>query len=69
MEIPLPARLAALADVYDALVCARVYKPPFSYSEAMRIILEGKETQFDPILADSVIHLQDRFQEIAEQYK
>jgi putative two-component system response regulator len=69
IEIPLTARLAAIADVYDALVCARVYKPPFSNSEAMHIILEGKGTQFDPILVDSVVHLQDRFKEIAEQYK
>jgi putative two-component system response regulator len=68
-ETPLTARLAALADVYDALVCARVYKEPFPYSEAIRIITEGRATQFDPVLADSVIHIQDRFKEIAEQYK
>jgi putative two-component system response regulator len=68
-ETPLSARLAALADVYDALVCARVYKPPFSYIEAIKIITDGKETQFDPVLVDSVINIQDRFKEIAEQYK
>jgi putative two-component system response regulator len=68
-ETPLTARLAALADVYDALVCARVYKEPFPYPEAIRIITEGRATQFDPVLADSVIHIQDRFKEIAEKYK
>ena len=68
-EIPLPARLAAIADVYDALVCARVYKAAFPYSEAIKIITDGKGTQFDPIIADAVVHIQDRFQEIAEQYK
>ncbi|MCL1815967.1 MAG: response regulator [Treponema sp.] len=68
-NIPLPARLAALADVYDALVCARVYKAAMSYEEAIKIIADGKGTQFDPILADAVLEIQDRFQEISQQYK
>jgi putative two-component system response regulator len=68
-EIPLVARLAALADVYDALVCARVYKAAFTYTEAINIITEGCGTQFDPIIAEAVVKIQERFQEIAEQYK
>jgi putative two-component system response regulator len=68
-DIPLVARLAAVADVYDALVSARVYKSAFSYSEAVRIILDGKGTQFDPIIADAVAQVQDQFQSIAEQYR
>jgi putative two-component system response regulator len=65
--IPLPARLASLADVYDALVCVRVYKQAFSYEEAIRIITEGRATQFDPILTDAVVRIQDQFREIAIQ--
>jgi putative two-component system response regulator len=65
----LPARLAAVADVYDALVCARVYKSAMPYTEAVKIITEGKGTQFDPVLVDAVLMIQDRFKEIAEQYK
>jgi len=68
-EIPLAARLAALADVYDALVCARVYKAAFSYGEAIKIIADGSATQFDPVITDALMHIQDRFREIAEQYK
>jgi putative two-component system response regulator len=68
-DIPLAARLAALADVYDALVCARVYKSAFSYSDSINIIVEGKGTQFDPVLAEAVVQIQDRFQRIAEQYR
>ena len=68
-EIPMAARLAAIADVYDALVCARVYKAAFPYSEAIKIITDGSGTQFDPVLADAVTHIQDRFREIADQYK
>jgi len=68
-EIPLVARLAALADVYDALVCARVYKAAFSYAEAIKIITDGSGTQFDPIVTGALLNIQGRFQEIAEQYK
>ena len=67
--IPLPARLAAIADVYDALVCARVYKAAFPYNQAVKIIIEGSGTQFDPVMAEAVVHIQDRFQEIAQKYK
>ncbi len=49
-EIPMEARIMALADVYDALVSKRVYKDSFSFEEADRIILEGMGSQFDPRL-------------------
>jgi putative two-component system response regulator len=65
-EIPLSARIASLADVYDALVCARVYKAAFPYNEAIRIIQEGRGTQFDPVLTDAVMAIKDKFQAIAE---
>jgi putative two-component system response regulator len=68
-DIPLTARLAAIADVYDALVCARVYKAAFPYSEAVKIITDGSGTQFDPVLAEALTHVQGRFQEISERYK
>ena len=68
-NIPLAARLAALADVYDALVCARVYKAAMSYEEAIKIITDGKGGQFDPVLTDAVTQIQDRFKEISQQYK
>ncbi|MDR1626608.1 MAG: response regulator [Spirochaetia bacterium] len=64
-EIPLSARLASLADVYDALVCVRVYKKAFSYGEAIRIITEGRGTQFDPVLTDALAAIHDQFREIA----
>ncbi len=49
-EIPLEARIMAIADVYDALVSKRVYKESFSFEKANQIITEGMETQFDPCL-------------------
>ncbi len=49
-EIPLEARIMAIADVYDALVSTRVYKQRYSPQKANRIILNGMGTQFDPSL-------------------
>ena len=49
-EIPLEARIMAIADVYDALVSKRVYKESYSFEKADQIILEGMGTQFDPQL-------------------
>jgi putative two-component system response regulator len=68
-RIPLAARLAALSDVYDALVCDRVYKSALSCEEAVKIIADGRGTQFDPILTDAVIQIQDRFKAISQKYK
>jgi putative two-component system response regulator len=50
--IPLLGRLMAIADVYDALTSERPYKKAFSHEEAVRIILEGKGTHFDPTLVN-----------------
>ncbi|MBO5987636.1 MAG: HD domain-containing protein, partial [Lachnospiraceae bacterium] len=47
-EIPLSARIMAVADVFDALTSKRVYKPAFSMEVALEIIREGQGTQFDP---------------------
>ena len=68
LDIPLVARMAAIADVYDALVSVRVYKPAFSFNEAVKIIVDGSASQFDPVLTDAVVHVQDAFQYIAEHY-
>jgi putative two-component system response regulator len=50
-KIPLCARIMAIADVYDALVEDRVYRPAMSHDEAVRIIVEDGGTVFDPVLA------------------
>ena len=54
-EIPLEARIMALADVYDALISDRVYKKAYSKEKAIEIIKEGRGTQFDPLLVDLFI--------------
>lgn len=54
-EIPIPARLMALADVFDALVTKRAYKAPFPFHEAVAIIYEGRKNHFDPIIVDAFL--------------
>ena len=65
-EIPLQARMMALADVYDALISERPYKKAFTHKEAMQIIADGRGTQFDPDLTDLFISLSDKIKEISE---
>jgi putative two-component system response regulator len=56
-NIPLPGRIMTLADVYDALVSERSYKKALSHAEAVKIIRDGKGTQFDPELTDVFIKI------------
>jgi putative two-component system response regulator len=53
--IPLSARLMALADVFDALISARVYKVAFSHDEARDLIAAGRGVHFDPDIADAFL--------------
>ncbi len=64
-DIPLPGRIMALADVYDALISRRVYKAPFSHHDAVTIISEGRGTHFDPTIFDAFIDIQEQFRQIA----
>ena len=64
-EIPISGRLMALADVYDALISKRVYKPPFPHEKAVEIIVEGKGNHFDPDIVDAFIELEQTFRNIA----
>lgn len=66
--IPISARLMALANVFDALICARVYKPPMPYEEAYSIIVSGSGTHFDPDVVDAFIREFDTFKRIADNY-
>jgi HD-GYP domain-containing protein (c-di-GMP phosphodiesterase class II) len=52
-QIQLPARIVALADVYDALTSKRVYKDAMTHQAAAAIIVQGRGTQFDPMVVDA----------------
>jgi putative two-component system response regulator len=66
--IPISARLMAVADVYDALICRRIYKAPMSHEQARAIIVQGRGQHFDPDIVDAFLSLQDAFQDIASRY-
>ncbi|MFM2065749.1 MAG: hypothetical protein RLZZ584_658 [Pseudomonadota bacterium] len=67
-DIPLAARLMALADVFDALISRRVYKEPFPPDEARRMIVEQRGQHFDPDVCDAFDAAYDEFCEIARRY-
>ena len=67
-DIPLCARLIAVADVYDALISARVYRQGMPHPDAFAIIVEGKGSLFDPDIVDAFVVIEHEFQEIAERY-
>ena len=68
-EIPLYARIVAIADVFDALVSKRCYKDEYPASVAKDIILEGKGTHFDPKCVDAFERAFDKLVEIHKRYK
>jgi putative two-component system response regulator len=67
-DIPIAARLMAVADVYDALISRRVYKEGMPHAQAVGIIAEGKGLHFDPDVVDAFLALQDEFQAIAARF-
>ena len=67
-EIPLSAKMMAIADVFDALVSERVYKKAFSFSEAKDIMSAGRGKHFDPVLLDAFLANYDAFTAIATQH-
>jgi putative two-component system response regulator len=67
--IPVSARLMALADVFDALTCRRVYKPPMPLMQARTIIVADRDRQFDPDVVDAFLSIFDQFQTITERYR
>jgi HD-GYP domain-containing protein (c-di-GMP phosphodiesterase class II) len=65
-EIPLSARIVALADVYDALISERPYKKAFSHKESIKMIVAEKGKQFDPDIVNAFLLCKDDFLEIAD---
>jgi putative two-component system response regulator len=68
-EIPLSARMMAVADVYDALVSRRYYKESMSHEEAEAQILKERGTHFDPELVEAFLESGEAFREIADCYR
>jgi putative two-component system response regulator len=67
-EIPLCGRLMALADAYDALISKRVYKPPLTHEEVVKIIIKDRGTHFDPDVVDAFLAVSEEFRNIAREH-
>jgi putative two-component system response regulator len=66
-NIPLAARITALADVYDAITTKRPYKDPMSHEQAVSIIRKSCGTQFDPAVVEAFLRKQRTFADIAAE--
>lgn len=58
----------AVADVYDALISRRVYKPQMPHDKAVALIRDGRGSHFDPDICDAFLNNAERFREIAERF-
>ncbi len=67
-EIPLSARIMAIADVFDALVSERIYKKAFSYEKAMAIIKDGSGKHFDPKVVEAFVDSSEEIFAVADKF-
>ena len=68
-DIPLCARIMAVADVTDALLSFRPYKDPMDIDKAMSILIEGKGTQFEPCIVDAAITLKPLILALSQEFR
>lgn len=66
--IPLSARLMAVADVYDALISARTYRPAFTHETAIELIRQGSGQHFEEDIVDALLAIEEKFTIIAAQF-
>jgi len=68
-EIPLSARIMAVADVFDALVSKRSYKEGMPFEKAMSIIREGSGSHFDPLVVQAFVDAEDQVRKVSAEKK
>jgi putative two-component system response regulator len=67
-QIPLAARLMAVADVYDALISKRVYRPAFTHQTAIELVRQGRGEHFDPDIVDAMLVIEEQFRALAAEF-
>ena len=67
-QIPLSARLMAVADVFDALMTTRPYRSPMTCEQVYKIVVESSGSHFDPHIVDVFMNVQDEFRDIASKW-
>lgn len=67
--IPVSARLMAVADVYDALISRRRYRPAFTHETAVELIRQGRGEDFDPDVVDAMLAIEEKILQIANEFR
>jgi CHASE2 domain-containing sensor protein len=68
-DIPIPGRIMAVADVYDAITHYRGYQGESSHEDAVRVMIGDRGTHFDPDVLDAFLEVQEEFRKIAGRYR
>jgi len=68
-QIPVSARLMAVADVYDALISKRLYRPAFSHETAVELIRQARGEHFDPDVVDAMLAIEETFMAIGTEFR
>ena len=66
-EIPLSARIMSVADVFDALVAERVYKPAMPFEKALSIVKESSGKSFDPNVVEAFLHAEEKIRKVTSE--
>ena len=66
-EIPVEGRVMAVVDVYDAITTRTLYRPPMSYDDAVKFIVERKATHFDPAVVEAFVDVAPRFRMVSAE--
>jgi putative two-component system response regulator len=67
-DIPIPGRMMAAADAYDAIISPRLYKTALSHEDAVRIIQERRGVFYDPDVVDAFLEVNEEFRRIASRF-
>jgi response regulator RpfG family c-di-GMP phosphodiesterase len=65
--IPIPGRVMALVDVYDAILTRSLYRKPMTHDEAVKFIVKGRGTHFDPDVIDAFVKVSDVMQRLSAE--
>ena len=68
-EIPVPGRVMAVVDVYDATTTRTLYRPSMSHDDAVKFIVERKATHFDPAVVQAFIDVAPRFKIVSTEHR
>jgi HD-GYP domain-containing protein (c-di-GMP phosphodiesterase class II) len=68
-EIPIPGRVMAVVDVYDATTTRTLYRPSMSHDDAVKFIVDRKATHFDPAVVQAFVSVAPRFREVSAEYR